>query len=279
MRRARSAASCAGPSAHAEAAARRSRWARPPDQWEVSMLAEISGDATRGEGLLRERRERTERGRPARGAEQTGAGVERDVISVAHDLHGIGGFDHRDAQINAVTEEDAGEALRDDRADAELLQCRDRVLARRAAAEVLAADENVARPHLLREAGARVAERVGVELVLADHERRVAAGDHLVGIEVVAEDPGARHQSSISIAGPLRALAITSSRERSPERDDAAPRSGRSPRRRATSSSNSASVASRYGRGSSMTPVSAATAATYGEPMKIDASGEPIRPL
>src|SRR2546429_468950 len=96
--------------------------------------------------------------------------------------------------------------------------------------------------------------------------------------EVVAEQPGSSHQSSISAATPLRAAATMSSRERSPERTEAAPRPARSARRRATRSSNSASVASRYGRGSSMTPVSAATAATYGEPMKIDASAEPIRP-
>src|SRR5258705_13947620 len=100
MHQARSGASCGGPSAPAEAAARRFRWARPSDPWEVSMLAEIRDDATRGKDLLRERSERTERRRPARSAKQTCGGIERDVIAIAHDLHGIGGFDHRDPHIN-----------------------------------------------------------------------------------------------------------------------------------------------------------------------------------
>jgi len=80
-----------------------------------------------------------------------------------------------------------------DGADAELLQRGHGVFARRAAAEVLAADEDVAGAHLLRESRSGVTERVHVELVLADHERRVASGDHLVGVEVIAEDPCARH--------------------------------------------------------------------------------------
>src|SRR5258705_669745 len=144
MHQARSAASCGGPSAHAEAAARRSRWARPSDPWEISVLAQIRDDATRGEDLLRERREWPQRGRPARSAKHTCGGIERDVIAIAHDLHGVSGLDHGNAQINAVAEEDARKALRDDGADTELLQGRDRILARRAAAEVLAADEDVA---------------------------------------------------------------------------------------------------------------------------------------
>src|SRR6266852_5376077 len=130
---------------------------------------------------------------------------------------------------------------------------------------------------LLGEIWSRVTERVRVELVLADHERRVAARDDLVRVEVVAKHPGST-QSSISAATPLRAAESRSSRDRSPDRTEAAPRPARSERLRATRSSNSASLASRYGRGSSITPVSAATAATYGEPMKIDASADPIRP-
>src|SRR5204862_497364 len=83
----------------------------------------------------------------------------------------------------------------------------DRVLAGAPAPEILASDQNVPRSHLLGETRPRVAERVQVELVLPDHERRVAAGHDLVGVEVVAEDP-CPTQSSISMATPLRAAAM-----------------------------------------------------------------------
>src|SRR6185295_17371244 len=118
-----------------------------------------------------------------------------------------------------------------------LLERGDRVLARAPAPEVLATDQHVAGPHVFRETGPRIAERVGVELVLTDHERRVAAGDDLVRVEVVAEHPSST-QSSISAATPMRAAETMSSRERSPDRTEAAPRPARSDRRRDTSSSN-----------------------------------------
>src|SRR5437867_4203562 len=242
------------------------------------MLAEIGDNSAGGEDLLREWRERAQARIPRGRAQNSGAEIERHSISIVHQSECVRGFEDRDAEVDAVAEEDSREALRDDPADTVLCEGGDRVLARAAASEILAAHHDVAWPHLFGESGPRIAERVCVELVLADHERRVAARDDLVRVEVVAENPGPRHQSSISAATPTRAAATMSSRERSPDRTEAAPRRARSARRRATSSSNASSSASRYGRGSSMTPVSAATAATYGEPMKIDASGEPIRP-
>src|SRR5688572_3398015 len=137
MRQARSAASCDGRSVRAEAAVRRARSARPSDPWEVSVLAQIGDDAAGRQDLLRERRERTYRRRTTGSAQHARGDIECDLVAVAHDLHGVLGLERRDAEIDAVAEEDPREALRDDGSDAELLQRRHRVLARRAAAEVL----------------------------------------------------------------------------------------------------------------------------------------------
>ena len=52
--------------------------------------------------------------------------------------------DRQDAVLEAVVEEDVGEAGRDDAADAEVLQRPGRVLARRAAAEIVAGDQDLA---------------------------------------------------------------------------------------------------------------------------------------
>src|SRR5256712_6393873 len=241
------------------------------------MLAQVGDTPAGGQDLLRERRERAQSRVSSRRTQQAGAQVERHSVSIVHDRESVWRFKYGDPEVDAVAKEDPREALRDDPADAELRECRDGVFAGAPTTEILAPHEDVAWLHLLGKTRPRIAERVRVELVLADHERRVASRDDLISVEVVAKNPGST-QSSISAATPIRAAATMSSRERSPERTEAAPRPARSERRRATSSSNPSSVASRYGRGSSMTPVSAATAATYGEPMKIDASGEPIRP-
>src|SRR5439155_477891 len=103
-----------------------------------------------------------------------------------------------------------------------------RVFARAPAPEVLAAHQNVAGLDLLGEAGPRVAERVQVELVLADHEGRVAARDDLVRVEVIAKDPGARHLivdlrgRSAAGGGKVRAARRARTSPRSPRPDAAA---------------------------------------------------------
>src|SRR5688500_6226928 len=133
-------------------------------------------DAAPGRGaLLREARERPQRRVAARRAEDAAGEVERDLVTVADEPVRLDGLERGDPQVHAVAEEDAREAHRDDAADTELLQRERRVLPRGPATEVLAADEDVAGPDLLREARTGIAERELVELVAAHHEGRVAA--------------------------------------------------------------------------------------------------------
>jgi len=94
------------------------------------VLTQIVDDTTRGEDLLRERGERSHRRGPMRAAQRSRRDVERHVVAVADDLHGIRRLDGGDAEVDAVAEEDAREALRDDRSDAEPLQRGDSVLTR-----------------------------------------------------------------------------------------------------------------------------------------------------
>src|SRR6266545_231521 len=105
------------------------------------MLAQIRDDTAHGQDLLRERRERSHRRGPAWRAQQPRGDVECHVVAVADGIERVRGLDGGDAEVDAVAEEDAGEALRDDGSDPELLQRRNGVLARRTAAKVLATHE------------------------------------------------------------------------------------------------------------------------------------------
>src|SRR5438445_11846656 len=176
------------------------------------MLAQVGDNPAGREDLLGERRERTQARITGWRTQQTCAEIERHIVAVAPDGDSVLGFEDGDAEVDAIAEEDPSEALRDDPADAVLRQGRDRVLARAAASEILAAHEHVARPHRLGELRSRVTERVRVELVLADHERRVAAGHDLVRIEVVAEEPSSSHQSYFSISRPRPRDTLTAGR-------------------------------------------------------------------
>src|SRR5438445_3597963 len=196
------------------------------------MFAQVRDHSAGGEDLLRGRRERTQPRVPGRGAQSTGAEIEGHRVTIVYQSDSLRGFEHGNAKVDAVAEEYPREARRDDPPDPVLRESGDRILARAAAPEILSAHEDVALPHVARESRPGIAERVGVELVLADHERRVPAGDDLVRVEVVTEHPGSGHQSSLSISRPtprdtLRAGRLT-------RRGKAAPRSfnRRSPQRR-----------------------------------------------
>src|SRR3954454_6431151 len=118
--------------------------------------------------------------------------VEGDLLAVeAHDLVGqvdlafavthdrrddlLGQHDRQQADLRAVGVEDVGEARRDDRAEAVVLQAPRGVLARGAAAEVLTRDED----RVLREVPARLVAPV-VEQELAE-ARALDALEELLG--------------------------------------------------------------------------------------------------
>src|SRR5919201_2195792 len=148
------------------ARARRSRSSGSGERWKISVLAEVGDAPARREDVTREGREWAESRVAARRAQGAALEIEGDLVAVARELDRFRGFESWNAEVDAVAEEDPREGLRDDPADPELRERRNRVLARASAAEILSADEDVPRPDLFREAGARVAERIRVELVL-----------------------------------------------------------------------------------------------------------------
>src|SRR5437899_4819382 len=137
------------------------------------MLAQVGDNSTGREDLLGERRERTQARVTYGRAHQASAEIERHSVAIVHHGKGVVGLKHRDPEVDAVAKEDPSEALRDDPTDAVLRQGRDRVLARAAASEILAAHEHVARPHRLGELRARVTERVRADFVLSYQAARV----------------------------------------------------------------------------------------------------------
>src|SRR2546427_4381755 len=100
------------------------------DSRKVPVLAEIRHDAAGREDLLREFGDRPKPRITVRRPQDSGAEVERHLVPVARERDGILRFEHRYAEVDAVAEEDPREALRDDAADAELLERRHRVLPR-----------------------------------------------------------------------------------------------------------------------------------------------------
>ena len=114
-----------------------------------------------------------------------GVGDRRDVLG--------GQLDRQQADLRAVGAEDVGEARRDDRPEAVVLQRPRRVLAARAAAEVAPGDED------------RVARQVPVGLLGPVVEQELAEaraldaleellGDDLVGVDVVAVEDADRRR-------------------------------------------------------------------------------------
>src|SRR5258705_12028467 len=128
---------------------------------EVAVFAQVGDDAAGIEDLAREWRNGPERDIARGRSQHARRQVERHRVAVPGPLDGMSGLEHRDAEVDAVAEEDAREVLRDDAADPQFRERGDRVLARRPAAEVLATDQDVPGPDLLRESGTRIAEGVG----------------------------------------------------------------------------------------------------------------------
>src|SRR5215831_16820131 len=117
--------------------------------------------------------------------------IDLDLVTLIHQLVDAGRRHDRQADIDAITREQAPEAWRNHRADAGLLHGGSGFLAARAAAKILPADDHISPLHLL-----------GKLLVDADHQmsrhfpRRIGrAKPHLgideVGVDVTSKRPGA----------------------------------------------------------------------------------------
>src|SRR5262245_14167573 len=113
------------------------------------------------------------------------------------------------ADVEAVAVEEAGEARRDHRGDAERLERSGGLLARRARPEVAAADDYVPLAHAGRKSGIDHLEAVFRDLL--DAELHVLSRRQDVGVQVVAVDPrAAAHRSSRgSVMQPVTAAAAT----------------------------------------------------------------------
>src|SRR5713226_3722897 len=130
---------------------------------------------------------------------------------------GLGGDQAGDAEHHAVAEEDLAEGAADDGADAPAHEGLGGVLARGAAAEVLADDE-----HRRALVGLLVEWMLGVLLprVLEDvlahalegHGLQEARGDDAVGVDVVAGegDAAARHLAPLEVGRGHRRISLTS---------------------------------------------------------------------
>jgi hypothetical protein len=105
------------------------------------------------------------------------------------DLVGLAEEERRQAQVERVAIEDAREALRQHRADAEDLQRLRGLFAARSHSEVLAADHDVARLDLGGELGIDRLEAVLRHLF--DRQLHVDSRRQDIGVDVVAEGPGA----------------------------------------------------------------------------------------
>ena len=114
----------------------------------------------------------------------------------------IGQGQGRQAEIEGVAVEKAGERGRDHRGDAEVAQRLRGLLARGAGAEVASADDHVARPHLGGEA--RLDQLQAMPRDLLDAEFHVLARREHVGLEVVAEDPRAAAHATNSLGSQIR---------------------------------------------------------------------------
>src|SRR5712692_1613778 len=120
--------------------------------------------------------------------------VLAERVDVEFDDAAIGPADRQDAVLEAVVVEDVGEARRDDAADAEIQERPGRVLARAAAAEILAGDQDLRLPvgrlvedeiRVLRPviAVAQLVEE-GLAQAGALDRLQMLLGDDLVGVDI-----------------------------------------------------------------------------------------------
>jgi hypothetical protein len=105
-------------------------------------------------------------------------------------------FNGREAQVDGISEENAGERIREDRRDTEGLEGERRLLAARTAAEVRAGDDQVTGLDFF---GPRRID--GLERVLGEDLRvrgpEVLARDDVVRGDVVAEGPDATSEAGL----------------------------------------------------------------------------------
>src|SRR6266850_3367711 len=135
--------------------------------------------------------------------------LERNPKQVAvADTPRLGAYHRRQAEVEGIAVEEAGEGFGHQRRHAEVLERRRRLLARGAGAEVAAADNHFSRLHA---AGELWKERLeAVRCDFRDAELHVAPRRDGVGVDVVAEHPGPHCRSSRgSQMRPAAALAAT----------------------------------------------------------------------
>src|ERR1043165_9927648 len=138
------------------------------------------------------------------------------------DAHRLGTDHSREAEVECVAVEEAGERFGDQRCHAKVLERGGRLLARGAGAEVAAADHDIARLHAARELGEHGLEAVHCDLV--DAELHVAPRRDHVGVDVVAQHPGPHCSNSRgSQIRPATAVAATVYGEARYTWDEAAP--------------------------------------------------------
>jgi hypothetical protein len=174
-------------------------------------LLELIEQAAGAHDLEQERRHRrTAQGLATRGETQRAArkidfdrGARRDAVDRV-------AFERRQAQVDGVAVKEAGEGARQHRGNAEVLQRLRRLLARGTAAEVASGDDDVAVAHL---AGERRVDRFeAMARQFVDAGCHPPARGERIGIDVVAEQPGAPAQCTSSRGSAIRpatALAAT----------------------------------------------------------------------
>ena len=112
--------------------------------------------------------------------------IAGDRVAFLDRFDGFGAFEDREPDVDGIAVEDAREGVGDDEGDAARLDGDGRVLARRAAAEVVFGDDDVALLHLVHEVLVDVLHAVEGEL-FGGRGVEIARGDDDVGIDVAAE--------------------------------------------------------------------------------------------
>src|SRR5256885_866437 len=173
----------------------------------LELLLQFRDEPARFEDLEHVRRQRGKfQHRTGRHPNLTTGEVELDHVARLHTVPQTRALDHGESEVDRVPEEDTRERGREDRGDAQRLQCDRRLLPARAAAEVDSRDDHVPGLDFLRPC------RVdGLEGVLREHLRirgpQVLACDDMVRRDVVAERPHAALKSSAAIRrSSMRAL-------------------------------------------------------------------------
>src|SRR5438105_1471662 len=120
--------------------------------------------------------------------------VDLQLVTLLDRLGGLRGLQDREAEVDRVAEEDARERVGHHHAHARAADRHRRDLARRAASEIGAGHQDVAGADLLGPAilvAGHAFHRVLAQLPLVQRVDRVLGRDDPVGVDVVAEGPGA----------------------------------------------------------------------------------------